>query len=727
MVQKFLVFAVLIATPFLRPAHAAEPPTFERDIQPILAKAGCNAGACHGKARGQNGFQLSLLGFDSDFDYAAITAEARGRRIFPAAPEFSLLLRKASGETPHGGGVKLRKDSVFYTTIRDWIAAGTPRTSASAPKLLAIQVAPNQATMTLNSKQPLRVIAEYSDKSTQDVTHFAAFQSNDSGYAAVDSDGIIRTGPVAGDAAITARFLDQFAVCHVLIPLPNKVNAEVYAKLPRNNFVDGHVWNKLQLLGLTPSEIASEATFHRRAFLDIIGRLPTAEEVRAYLNSGEPKKRELLVDALLERPEYADFWANKWADLLRPNPYRVGIKAVFNLDAWLRESFRKNKPYDVFVRELLTAQGSTFRNGNVVPFRDRREPEELTTIVSQLYLGVRLECAKCHQHPSERWSQKDFYSFAAYFSRIGRRGQAISAPISGGEEIYFIKDAGIVKHPLSGETMQPTPLLSKPQAIAAGEDPRVNLAQWITSKNNPFFAKVMANRVWADMMGRGLVDPVDDIRDTNPPSNGPLLDALADDFRKNNFDIKKLIRTIALSHVYSLSSQPNDRNISDIRNHSRYYRVRLRAEVLLDAVSDVTGIPETFSGMPEGSRAMQAWTVRFDSKFLDSFGRPDPNQDPPCERTTDTTVVQALHLMNAPNVNAKISSDSGRAAQLVASKKTPTKIVEELYLTIYSRKPAKEELAACVARYGKKGADRRKVTEDIMWALMNTPEFVFKD
>ncbi len=721
-------FGLLILAVFASSALAAERPvTFERDIQPVLTRSGCNAGACHGKARGQNGFALSLLGFDPDFDFNAITKEARGRRLFPADPANSLLLLKASGSVAHGGGNKLPVGSPGYELVKKWIESGTPRTPADASKLTKISVSPAEVVATFKQQTPLKVTAHFSDGTTEDVTKLAAYQSNDAGYVAVDADGVTRAGTIAGEAAITARFVDKFAVMSVLIPLPTKVDAGYYAKLPRNNFIDGHVWDKLQRLNLTASEPAGESTFHRRAYLSVIGRLPTGDETRAYLSDTDTKKRAKLIDALLARPEYADFWANKWADLLRPNPYHVGIKATFTFDQWIRDQFRKNTPYDQFVRELITAQGSTWKNGATVFYRNRREPEELAPMVSRLFLGVRLDCAKCHQHPSEKWSQTDFYSFAAFFSRIGRKGQGISAPISGGEEVMFVKDAGSVKHPLTGQDLLPTPLLGAPLTIAADTDPRAVLAEWATGKDNPFFAKVIVNRVWAELMGRGLVDPVDDLRDTNPPTNPALLDALAVDFRTNGHDLKKLIRAIATSHTFALSSQPSDTNAADTRNYSRHYRQRLRAEALLDAVSDVTGVAEKFDAMPDGSRAVEAWTVRFDSKFLDSFGRPDPNQDPPCERSSDTTVVQALHLMNAPGLAAKITSDKGRAAKLADGKKTPAEIVEELYLLAYNRPPTKEESELCVSKFEAKGATRRTATEDLMWALVNTPEFVFVD
>ena len=724
--MRRIVFVSIVLACSASPSSAA-PPTFERDIQPVLTRFGCNAGACHGKARGQNGFQLSLLAFDNDFDYAAITGESRGRRVFPANPEFSLLLRKPSGQVPHGGGKKLALDSKAYGIVKQWITAGCPRDPADAPRIVKISVSPASKLMAFNTEQPLAITAHYSDGSAEDVTQLSQFSSSESVYAAVDANGLVKAGPIPGEAAIMARYREKFAVCTILIPMPGDVPDALYAKLPRSNFIDGHVWAKLKQLKLTPSEAAGDATFHRRVFLDIIGRLPTPEETRAYLADRDPKKREKLIDALLDRPEYADFWANKWTDLLRPNAYHVGIKATYNIDQWLRDSFRRNQPYDQFVREILTAKGSTFSTGSVVMFRDRREPAELTTMVSQLFLGVRLDCARCHHHPFEVYGQDDFYSFAAFFGRIGRKGQGISAPISGGEEVIFAAPAGIVKHPLTGKTMTPTPLLGKPIDIGPDKDPREVLAAWVTSPENPTFAKVIVNRVWADFMGRGIVDPVDDLRATNPPSNPELLDALAADFRKNGHDLKKLIKTIAMGYTYGLSTTPNDRNTGDLRNYSRHYRQRLRAEVLLDMVSDVTGVPEKFEAMPPGSRAMEVWTARSQSEFLDGFGRPDPNQDPPCERTTDTTVVQALHLMNSPNLHKKVTSDTGRCAALAASKKTPAEIVEELYLLAYCRLPTDTEKQTAMKRFEKMGATRRTAAEDLLWALINTPEFVFND
>ncbi|MBL8848453.1 MAG: DUF1553 domain-containing protein, partial [Planctomycetaceae bacterium] len=515
--------------------------------------------------------------------------------------------------------------------------------------------------------------------------------------------------------------------CQVALPLEGDVSPDAYAQLPRYNFIDEHVWTMLERLKLLPSPAAPEHRFLRRAYIDIIGRVPTVAEARNYLADQADDRRTRLVEQLLQSPEYAENWANKWADLLRPNPYRVGIKNTLNYDAWIREQFRSNVPYDQFVRELLTAQGGTFRTGNVNLFRDRREPDELTTIVSQLFLGIRLECAKCHHHPFEVYGQDDFYSFAAYFAKLGRKGTGLSEPISGSEEYVFTATDGVVHHPVTGAEMTPRPLFGTAPEIAEGSDPRASLAAWITSPDNPYFARTMANRVWADLMGIGLVEPVDDLRATNPPANAPLLAALGDDFAAHGFDLKHLIRTITTSYVYGLSSAPMERNIVDARNYSRHYRRRLRAETLLDSVCQITGLPEEFAAMPAGSRSSEIWTHRVESLFLDSFGRPDPNQNPPCERITEPTVVQVLHLMNSESVFAKVAGDEAAAAKLAASDLTPAQIVEELYLSVYSRFPDEEELNIGVGLYDTEGQHRREATEDLLWSLLNTPEFVFKD
>jgi hypothetical protein len=707
------------------PAIVTGDVNFELDVMPVLTAAGCNAGACHGKARGQNGFALSLLGFDAAFDFSAIVEEGHGRRVFPAAPENSLLLRKASLRIPHGGGERLKPGSLEYETVRRWIASGMPRASANAPTLDRVTVEPDEHVMPAGSSEQLKVLAHYSDGSVRDVTRLTNFTSNEPAVVSV-ADGLVKAGSLPGEATLTIRYMNNIVPWNTAIPIAGSVDAQLYAQLPRQNFIDDLVWSKLQTLAIVPSVPAPEHTFLRRAYLDVIGRLPSPDETRAFLADTSPSKREELVDALLAQPEYADYWANKWVDLLRPNPYRVGIKPTMAFDAWIREAFRENRPYDQFVRDLVTAQGSAWRNGAATLFRDRRTPDEITPVISQLFLGVRLECAKCHHHPFEVWGQDDFYSLAAYFARVTHKGEGISPPISGGEEVVFVAESGSVRHPITREVLEPRPLFGEARPIAAGEDPRRALAEWITSDNNPYFAQVAVNRVWAELMGRGLTEPVDDLRATNPPSNPALLEALAADFREQRYDLKKLIRRIMTSHVYGLSSEAHERNVSDTRNYSRHYRTRLRAEVLLDAVCDVTGVPESFDGMPEGTRSMEIWTHRVESLFLDAFGRPDANQDPPYERLPDSTIVQALHLMNAPDLHKKITADGGRAAKLATSDMSPEAIVEELYLLVFNRLPVADERPAVTAVFAAE-PNRRQATEDLLWALLNTPEFIFKD
>ena len=708
-------------------ALAGEPVDFENDLQPILTRFGCTSGPCHGKARGQGGFQLSLLGFDTEFDYDAITKQARGRRIFPAIPERSLLLMKPAGEVAHGGGIRFERGGPEYLTMLEWIRQGAPRSVENAPRLLRVTVQPAEVTLHSKETRQLGVTAHYDDDSTRDVTRLASFQSNEAPIAAVNENGRLTGGIVTGTAAAMARYRDQIAVCSVIVPRPETVPNAVWETLPRRRFVDELVWNALRRLNVVPSDLCEDHVFLRRATTDICGRIPAPGEVVDFLKDDSSNKRERLVARLLNEPDFADHWANKWMDLLRPNPYRVGIKAVLNYDQWIRQRFHQRMPWDQFVRELLTAKGSTFRNGAVTLFRDRRSPDEVTTLVSQLFLGVRLECAKCHHHPFEKWGQDDYYSFAAFFAKIGRKGRGVSPPISGSEEFFFAGSKGSVRHPVTSAVMQPSPLWGDAEIGDDINDPRDVLAHWMTSPDNHLFAQVMANRVWADLMGRGLVEPVDDLRATNPATNQPLLTALGEHFRDSGFSLTELVRVIANSHVYQLSSLPNETNVADTRNYSRHYRHRLRAEVLLDAFADVSGIQQSFPAMPPGTKAKQIWTHRTDSLFLDAFGRPDPNQDPPCERVSDSTVVQSLHLMNSKSLHSDIQSEHGNAARIADSDRSPTEVAQHVYHLVYGRHPTDEEQSVIVELLNADAAKRREVVQDIMWAMINTPEFVIQN
>jgi hypothetical protein len=704
------------------------PPTelsFPNDVLPVLSHAGCNAGACHAKPAGQAGFKLSVFAYDPKADYRAIVKDVHGRRVFPAAPEESLILKKPTMALEHGGGLRFKKDSEPYRMLVKWIQEGMPYAREGEAELVGIEVYPTERRYHKRASQPLLIQAHYSDGSVRDVTELAEMSSTEKAIARVDERGVVAIGEMSGEAAVIARYMGHVAVSRVTVPAEHLLPHSVYTALPANNFIDQHIYDRLERLGILPSDLCGDAEFLRRASLDAIGVLPTPQRAKAFLADTDPRKREKLIDELLANPAYGDHWGSKWADLLRPNPFRAGVKSVYVLDQWLRESFRDNKPYDQFVREILVAQGSTHKYGPTVIFRDRREPQDISTLVSQIFMGVRMECAKCHHHPNEKWSQEDFYQFAAFFGQIKRKGQGISAPISGEAEYIWFAPGGEVKHPLTGQVMKPKAPDAPMEAIAEDRDPREALADWLTTPKNPFFARAAANRIWAEMMGRGIVQPVDDFRISNPPSNDALLDALGRDFAEHGFDVKHLIRTIMLSRAYQASSIPNPQNIADTRNFSRSYRRRPSAEVLLDAVCDVTGVRESLQGLPAGSRAIQAWNYRIDSDFLDAFARPNLNADPPCERDKDASVLQALHLMNSTKLMEKITSPAGRAAELTGSKRTPGEIVTELFLTTYSRYPNEEELRIATSPFSAPGATRKSATEDIMWALINSAEFVF--
>ncbi len=697
---------------------------FVNDIMPILSRAGCNAGACHAKAAGQAGFKLSVFAYDPKSDFRMIVKDARDRRVFAGAAEESLFLKKPTMTIEHGGGLRVKKSSEAYRQLVKWIEQGMPYSSPGDPTLSAIEVTPREQVYPKQSKQALSVRAKYSDGSVRDVTQLAGFTCNEKEIAQVDEDGLVSVGQMMGDAVIVTRYMGLVDVSHVTVPADQVLADSYYAALPANNFIDRLVYERLAKLGFTPSELCSDSEFIRRASLDAIGVLPTAEEVKGFLADQDPQKRSKLIDRLLENPAYADFWAMKWADLLRPNPFRVGVKSVYLIDQWLRESFRQNKPYDQFAREILLAQGNTHKYGPVVVLRDRREPSDITTLVSQVFLGVRLECARCHHHPNEKWSQEDFYQLAAFFGQIKHKGQGISTPISGEAEYIWFAPWGEVRHPVSDEVMKPKAPDGPMAQLDAQRDPREALAAWLTQRDNPFFAQAAVNRVWGELMGRGVVHPVDDFRTSNPPTNEPLLNALAKDFAEHGYDFKQLIRTIMRSRTYQLSSVPNERNARDTKNYSRWYRRRPSGEVLLDAVCDVTGVEENLPGVGSGVRAVAAWNNRMDSDFLDAFSRPNASADPPCERDRESSVVQALHLMNSTKLMGKIANPAGRAAKLAESKATPSEIVKELYLAAYARYPAADELRVAVGTFSQDGATRLTASEDVLWALINSAEFV---
>lgn len=708
----------------------SSPPSFVRDVLPVLNRTGCSAGSCHAKADGQNGFKLSVFSYDPKADYAEIVKDVHGRRVFPSAPDESMILKKALGEMPHEGGQRFQEGSAPHQLIYRWLSDGLPFSSTNEPALTHISVFPKERSYRKGASQPLLVQAHYSDGSLRDVTHLAAFDSNEKEIAKVDEDGRVTIGTLTGQGVIVTRYMGFVAPSMILVPAEKLLPEASYAQLPRINFIDDLAYAQFKRLGLFPSDPATDMELLRRASLDTIGVLPKPEELKRHAEAmkagGEQRSGayQRYIDELLARPEFGDYWANRWADLLRPNPDRVGVKSVLVLDQWLRESFQANKPYDQFVRDIIVAEGSNHRSGPAVVYRDRRDPPELTTMFSQLFLGTRLECAKCHHHPNEKWSQDDFYQLAAYFGPVKQKGAGLSPPISAGTETFYFAPGGAVHHPVSGAVMAPKPP-DGPELKSDGSlDPRKALADWLTTPENPFFGRAAANRVWANFFGRGLVDPVDDFRVSNPCVNPALLDALAKDFAEHHYDLKHLVRTILSSHLYQLSSTPNDTNLADTKNFSRSYRRRLPAEVLLDAVCDVTGVPESFAAMPAGYRAMQTWSYKIESHFLDAFGRPNASSDCPCERDRQMSVVQSLHLMNSKNIQSKLSSPDGRAHQLAASDRTPEEIITELYFLTLARPPSDDELRIATGVFNDPKANRQSATEDVFWALLNSPEFV---
>lgn len=690
------------------------PISFEQDIIPILTKATCNSGGCHGKAEGQNGFKLSVFGFDPAADHQALTMEGRGRRVFPPSPDHSLVLLKAAALVPHGGGRKIEKDSLRYQRLRRWIAEGATLGSSTAPGV-SVEVEPAQRELALGGTQQLRVTAVDAAGRRRCVTSEAEYESNATPIAAVDRRGWVEAGGIPGEAAILVRYLGHVTVCRITLPRPGVR----FARPPEANFIDRHVWDKLERLGIAPSELADDATFLRRVFLDTIGTLPTAAEARAFLASTDPQKRARLIDRLLDRSEYADYWAMKWSDLMRVDKDLVTPRGAVAMTRWLRRQFTDNRPYDEFVRDILTARGSTGREGPAAFYVVMDSPEVLSRSVAQLFLGVRIACAQCHHHPSARWGQDDYYALAGFFTGVTRK------KLPGGAEAIFTLKGTDLNHPRNGKLV-PARALGAPVADFSGTpDRRQVLAEWVTAADNPYFATAIANRLWSHYFGRGLVEPIDDLRQTNPATNEPLLADLARHVRDKKFDLKAVTRTLLNSRAYQLSARANDSNAGDAQNFSHAAVKALPAEVLLDAICQVTGVLEKFNGWPEGYRAIQIWDNRMPSYFFRIFGRPMRASVCECERSNEPSVSQALHLMNSAEIAEKIQAKTGTARRLAASSKAPGEIIDELYLTALARFPSNRERATMLEAFTTAGADRRAATEDVLWTLLNSKEFLY--
>lgn len=690
---------------------------FENDIVPVLSRHGCNSSGCHGKAEGQNGFKLSVFGSDPPADYTALVKEARGRRVFVPAPDQSLLLRKVSGRVAHGGGVRIPPDSTEYEALRAWIAAGVPIGSNADPKVTAIRVEPRERLLAIHRTQQLRVIATWSDGRQTDVTARARFQSNNEAVAAVTPDGLVGAGDIPGDVAIMAAYMDQVDVFRALVPRVDKIAN--YRAVPENNFIDKHVFAKLKKLSLLPSDLCDDAEYLRRVYLDIIGTLPTAAEARRFLADKAKDKRARLVDELLQRPEYADYWALRWADILRVDRQTLGHKRAYAYYRWIRDGLANNRPYDALVRELLTAEGPLPEAPAGAFFKVVTKPGEAASSLSQSLLGVRIACAECHHHPFDRWSQADYQGMKAFFDNVSIR------PNGRGAEYLIAEGKPVASHPRTGQPIHPYALGTKMPDASPEGDRRPALAAWMTAPENPWFARNLVNRTWAHFLGRGLIEPVDDVRSTNPPTNPELLDALAKHFIDSKYNQKQLIRTITASRTYQLASRPNATNEKDEQNYSRARLKRIQAEVLFDMVCQATGVEEKFEGVPEHTRAIQLWDSKVPHYFLKLFGRPERVSACECERGGEPGVAQVLHLLNSPEIQSKLSHAGGRIAKLVRDLPDDAALVEELYLTFWSRLPTDAEKSTATAHLKQHAARRQQAAEDLAWSLMNSLEFLF--
>ncbi|MGZ4987872.1 MAG: DUF1549 domain-containing protein [Limisphaerales bacterium] len=707
--------------------------SFRNHVQPVLAKAGCSAGACHGAAAGQNGFKLSLRGYDNEGDFLTLTRSALGRRVIPSDPGRSLMLLKPTSAVPHKGGKRFEVDSIDYRVIADWIASGTPGPKPEDPRIEKIEIIPSAVVLKNGDAQQLMVVASFSGGHTEDVTHWAKFNAANGSVTQVDDEGRVRVIG-NGEGAITAWYLSRIAAATVTAPFTNQIPSRVFTQAKRRNFIDDLVNEKLRSLNIPPSAKCTDAEFVRRAYLDTIGVLPTEKETRDFLADKSSKKRDQLIDRLLQRPEFVDYWSHKWSDLLLVSTKKLKPAAMWSYYNWIRENVTANTHWDEFARKIVTATGSTFQNGagNFYVLHD--DPKSLAETTSQAFLGMSVACAKCHNHPMEKWTNDQYYKFANLYARV----RAKSGNGEGEAVVYTVPDGDLVQ-PLTGKPQVPTPLDGTPVAIDSPEDRRNHLADWLVSRDNPYFARAIVNRVWANYFGVGIVEAVDDLRVTNPASNEKLLSATAKFLADQKFDLKVLMRTIMQSETYQRSSEPLPENVADTRFYSRYYPRRLMAEVLLDAVSQVTDTYDsaTFTGstadfggqavpFPKGWRAMQLPDTRVDSYFLKTFGRPDRTITCECERTADASVSQVLHVCNGDTINKKLEAKNNEISKLLSKKTPPQTMLDHAYLSALSRYPTEPEKKKLIAALETtKPEEVRPVVEDIYWALLSSREFLF--
>jgi uncharacterized protein DUF1549/uncharacterized protein DUF1553 len=702
----------------VKTATADRPISFKLDVMPIFMRAGCNTGACHGAARGKDGFRISLFGFDPDGDYHRLTREMSGRRISIALPEECLIVEKSTGIVNHTGGERFKPKSELYGTLIRWLEAGAPKDAADVAKPIAVDFYPPKLVLEgEGSAQRMTVRAKYSDGTDRDVTSLARFMTNNDVSAKIDEDGRVTAGQ-RGEAYVFARFA-TFTVGSQVIVIPKGLKYE-WTKVPERNYVDALVFDKLKKLRILPSELCTDEVFLRRAFLDITGMLPTREEYDRFIGDKAADKRDKLVDELLARKEFSELWVMKWAELLQirtDDNRQVSYKTALGYFNWLQARAEDNVPFNEMVRDLLSANGGTFANPASTFYQIERDTLKTAENVAQIFMGMRIQCAQCHNHPFDRWTMDDYYSFAAFFSQIGRKNAEDPR-----ERIIFDRGDGEVKHPVGGRTMEPK-FLGGEVADVKGKDRRQVLADWLASPKNPFFARNLANTVWAHFFGKGIIDPVDDVRVSNPPSNPELLDALAKRFTEYKYDFKKFVREICTSRVYQLATEGNASNETDTRNFAKGPIRRIRAEVLLDVISEVTDTPNKFRGLPLGARAVQIADGNTTNYFLRTFGRATRETVCSCEVKMDPNLSQALHLLNGDTVNQRIQQ-GGVVQKLLSAGKTPEQVVEDLYIRCLGRKPTPAQIEKVKPISTDKAAAKTEL-EDLFWALLNANEFIF--
>ncbi|HEV7405868.1 MAG TPA: DUF1553 domain-containing protein [Chthoniobacteraceae bacterium] len=728
------VMAMSVSLFFQSPAHAEDAPSFRNQVQPILAKFGCSSGACHGAAAGQGGFKLSLRGYDDEGDYLQITRSVLGRRVSLDEPAHSLLLLKSTKAIPHKGGERFKTDSPEYKILAEWIAQGAPPPSEKDARIERIEITPAHIVLKPGQAQAFKVTAFFNNGRQEDVTRWAKYTAGNTSVAPVDDNGLVKVVG-HGEGSITAWYLSRLAIATVTAPYEQPVEPAAFTAIPPRNFIDELVLEKLRELNLPPSDRSTDSEFIRRATLDTLGVLPTAEETRAFLAETTPGKRDHLIDSLLSRPEFTDYWAYKWSDLLLVNGNKLPEQPMWSYYQWIRRQVELNTPWDEFVRDLVTSTGSTLANGAGNFFILHDEPTKIAETISTAFLGMSIACAKCHNHPMEKWTNDQYFAFANLFSRVRSKNGSVAD-----ERVVYADNTGDLVQPLRGKAQPPTPLDGAPGSLTSPEDRRLALAQWLTAPENPYFARAITNRLWKNFFATGLVESVDDLRMTNPSSNEKLLSAAAGFLIKKQFDLKALMREILQSETYQRSSVARPENQDDTRSYARYYPRRLMAEVMLDAVSQVTAVPTTFrmdrrnqnkglgNSYPMGYRALQLPDSNTVSYFLSSFGRPDRVQTCECERTNEPSMAQALHIANGDTMNTKLAAKGNAVDKLLASGQPDAKIVEEAYLTALSRPPTETERAGVLKVLGAAAGDpaeKRAVLEDVFWGLMSAREFLF--